>query len=377
MAKQIYSQANNNKRLKKIKRDKQVKEKDYTKTKEFKQHLEARGLSKSRISKYLNVIHRIAKWKPDKPFKDLNKKDVEKVISKLESTNYSEWTKHDYKVLFKRFYQWLYDMEDQYPPEVNWISTTISNEKRKEPEDLLDESDIEKMIRKSKNLRDKALITTLYETGARISELLELKKKHIKFLEEGVEIKFMKGKTGPRTLPLIRDCEPYLSNWIENHPGESREDFVWTKLNNSERLTYGYVNKLLKKVRERTDIEKPVNPHQFRHSRATFMARRLTDAEMCQYFGWRQGSKMPGRYIHMAGRDLTRSLKEKVYDIPITKKEKPEEKLKPINCERCGLRNSPAATRCQRCGRPLKESGEESQLKEMIKEIVQEKMNKE
>ncbi len=376
MAEKIYSESHNGNRLEKIKKDKQIKEEDYEEIKKFKQHLEARGLTDNRVNKYLNILHKISKWKPGKPFEELDKEDVETIVSEIEKTNFAESTKCDYRTLFKRFFQWIRDMEEQYPKEVSWISTTVSKEKRKEPEDLLTEEDIKELI-KNTNIRDKAFIITLYETGARIGEFLGLKKKHIKFLGEGVEIRITEGKTGPRTLPILRDCEPYLSNWIENHPGDSRDDYIWTKIDTNERVSYGYANKLLKKAKKRAEIEKPVNPHHFRHSRATFMARRLTEAEMSQYFGWVQGSRMPGRYVHMAGRDLTRSLKEKVYDIPINKEEKTEDELKPINCSRCGLRNSPAATRCQRCGNLLEESGEQSQLKEMIKGVVQEEMNKE
>jgi len=375
MAKQIHSQHHNGKRLEKIKRDKQIKEEDYEQIKRFKQHLEARGLTANRVSKYLNILHKIGKWKPNTLFEKLTKEDVELIVSKIENTDYAESTKCDYRTLFKKFFQWLKDMEEGYPREVSWISTTINKEKQKEPEDLLTEEDIKELL-KNANIRDKAFIITLYESGARIGEFLSLKKKHINFLEEGVSLRITEGKTGPRTIPILRDCEPYLSNWIENHPGNKRDDYVWTRIDTNERMGYGYANKLLRKVKERAGIEKPVNPHHFRHSRATFIARRLTEAEMCQYFGWRQGSKMAGTYVHMAGRDLSKSLKEKVYDLPITKEEI-ENKLKPITCSRCRLRNSPAATRCQRCGNLLGESGEQTQLKEIIKQVVREEKQKE
>lgn len=40
--------------------------------------------------------------------------------------------------------------------------------------------------------------------------------------------------------------------------------------------------------------EKPVNPHHFRHSRATYLANYLTEAQMCEWFGWVHGSRVPG-----------------------------------------------------------------------------------
>ncbi|KXA90543.1 hypothetical protein AKJ40_01415 [candidate division MSBL1 archaeon SCGC-AAA259M10] len=50
---------------------------------------------------------------------------------------------------------------------------------------------------------------------------------------------------------------------------------------------------MLNRVAEKADIDKPVNPHHFRHSRATFLANRLTESQMCEWFGWVQGSDRP------------------------------------------------------------------------------------
>jgi integrase/recombinase XerD len=41
-------------------------------------------------------------------------------------------------------------------------------------------------------------------------------------------------------------------------------------------------------------IKKAVNPHAFRHSRATFMAKHLKEPEMREFFGWGKDSEMPG-----------------------------------------------------------------------------------
>ena len=74
--------------------------------------------------------------------------------------------------------------------------------------------------------------------------------------------------------------------------------------NHEKGLDYPAINKRLKEIAERTGIKKPVNPHNFRHSRATYLAKKLTEAQMCQYFDWVQGSKMPATCVHLSGRDL-------------------------------------------------------------------------
>ncbi len=58
------------------------------------------------------------------------------------------------------------------------------------------------------------------------------------------------------------------------------------------------------KISRKAGINKKIHPHLFRHSRATYMANYLTEAQMNQYFGWVQGSGMPAVYVHLSGRDV-------------------------------------------------------------------------
>ena len=67
--------------------------------------------------------------------------------------------------------------------------------------------------------------------------------------------------------------------------------------------------KILEKPWEGAGIEKPVDPHHFRHSRATYLANYLTEAQMCEWFGWVRGSRVPGRYVHLSSRDIDRACK--------------------------------------------------------------------
>lgn len=37
---------------------------------------------------------------------------------------------------------------------------------------------------------------------------------------------------------------------------------------------------------------------------ATRVLNYLTEAQMCVWFGWVPGSRVPGRYVHLLGRDI-------------------------------------------------------------------------
>jgi integrase/recombinase XerD len=78
------------------------------------------------------------------------------------------------------------------------------------------------MIENATNLRDKAFISTLYESGCRIGELLPIKLRSVVFDEYGAVL-IVDGKTGMRRIRLISSV-PLLANWISNHPFKNNPD---------------------------------------------------------------------------------------------------------------------------------------------------------
>jgi integrase/recombinase XerD len=63
----------------------------------------AEGLSMPRTEKCLCQIYQIA-CQIKKPFSDCNKEDLIKIVEEIEGKDYSGWTKHDYKVILKKFF---------------------------------------------------------------------------------------------------------------------------------------------------------------------------------------------------------------------------------------------------------------------------------
>ncbi len=131
---------------------------------------------------------------------------------RIERSGYAEWTKHDYRVTLKKFFRWLRHYEDGYPPEVKWIRTTIQKNRTKLPEELLTPEEVQAMVTAATTVRDKALIASLYESGCRISEILNLQIRQIQEHPHGFQI-MVKGKKGPRQLLLIA-CAPYIAAWF-------------------------------------------------------------------------------------------------------------------------------------------------------------------
>lgn len=108
------------------------------------------------------------------------------------------------------------------------------------------------------------------------------------------------------------------------------------------------IRKMLSEVAKKTEVNKKVNPHNFRHSRATYLAKNLTEAQLNQYMGWVKGSDMPATYVHLSGRDLDEAILDMRGMKP--KEEKIESTLAPKNCPRCELTNKATSKFCSHCG---------------------------
>ena len=240
------------------------------------------------------------------PFSELDKDDIVELVAWLYTRGTSASTVVDYKQTIKQFWKWMSDGDD--PQETKWIRRGPVEQKRILPQRLLTPGDIQALVDACRNDRDRAFVAVLWETGARIGELIDHQVSHIEETTLGKQV-VVSGKTDSRRL-LLLESESYLDAWLSAHPNRRPDAPLWCKIDEKqgspdETISYQYIRlRILNKARERVGIEKSVNPHHFRHSRATYLANYLTEAQMCVWFGWVPGSRVPGRYVHLSGRDI-------------------------------------------------------------------------
>lgn len=327
----------------------------------FKDYVSVMGLSNHRILKYLDVLRKIAEW-IEVPFEKATKEHIMNLVLIIQKKEeYTERTKLQYKVMLKKFYKWLRNKDiddiDEWitPKEVKWIKTTIPKNKKKLPEELINIQDVEKMIKSADHPRDKAFVSLLYESGFRIEELLTLYIKNVALDEYGAKIMIRQGKTGMRPVRVVASA-PYLSSWLENHPlGDNPEAPLWVGIgtrNKNKMFCYENARTLIRKIVKKANIKKRIHPHLFRHSRVTYFSKKkFTHEQLCQYFGWVDGSEMPSLYTHLAARDI----EDEILNLNGIKIENEEDKHEfvPKKCHRCKEMNPPVSKFCLRCGTPL------------------------
>ena len=314
----------------------------------------AKGYTKSRGVKLVYSMRKLACILA-KPFEQATRDDLIGLVGRLETEKLAESTKYDLKVVLKTFYRWLKGgVDEQIPVEVAWLKPRMRGRKHKLPEDLLTEDEVLRMAVAATNSRDKALVLVLYESGCRIGELLSLRIKNVVFDDYGAVLR-VTGKTGDRRVRIISSV-PALTAWLENYEGSSNpEAFLWPPRSNNNHDTrfpavHASICKTLEVLAARASIKKRVHPHLFRHSRATALANKLTEAQMKEHFGWTQASDMASVYVHLSGRDVDNALL-KLQGFG-KRQDEVEEKMKVVYCKRCHEGNSPSTKFCTRCGTP-------------------------
>jgi integrase len=338
---------------------------------EFYKELKINGISEATQTKYLDRLITIMAW-IDKDFDKVTREELINVIEEnlTKRSDYSESTKRTFRIIIKRFFQWLKGYSNrEYPIEVSWIRSGSNNtRKHKNPEDMLNDDDIEKMVNAVSHPRNKAFIMTLAESGCRIGEILTLTKKKICFDDKGAYF-LVDGKTGTRRVRVVNST-PFLHAWLNVHPNKDDDNApLWVNIgttknisdnfeeeNNNYKMewrynmTYAAARKLLQIAAQKAGIKKPHHPHNFRHSRATRLCSLgISGNILNEYFGWTQASRSVSTYLHLSGKQVDDTLLNKAYGMQTQENNAPQSKLFPTKCFSCGQLNEPNVSRCIKC----------------------------
>ena len=187
----------------------------------------------------------------------------------------------------RKFYQWLVRQNIQ---KLNPMLEIDSPKKRhtlpvaltvSEVNNLLEQPDTKKKL----GLRDRALLETLYATGIRVSELINLK-----FTDLHEELKLVKifGKgSKERLIPI---SEVALS-WIDSYKEKVRDPLILKSGRNNDfiflnsrgtSLTRQAVWQIIKHYCKMAGIQKNVTPHTLRHTFATHLLENGADLRVVQ-----------------------------------------------------------------------------------------------
>ena len=338
--------------MRRLQSEPNVSEEDKTSIAELVEHLLVKGVSKQRSVKYVNHLIVLAR-SAGCPLTELDSKGVEALVGRINAANYTEHTKHDYKVILKKYFQWLRDCdeeEQEYPEEVRWIKTRFKK-KRLVPEALIKPEEVAKLASVADNQRDRAFILTHYDGGFRIGETLSMRVLNVEF-DKYTAVVRVDGKTGPRRVRLTIST-PALASWLSVHPFRTDpEASVWIGIGTvgkNKPLSYAGARAVLKRLAKKAGLKKHIYTHLLRHSRATELATILTEAQMKEHFGWVPGSYMPSTYVHLSGRDVDGAIL-KAHGITVDEESNSKAAITLTKCPRCAKDITSEDQFCPACG---------------------------
>lgn len=255
----------------------------------------------------------------------------------------------------RSFLAWLND-------KLNWgqnfhsVDLPNLNDKKKiNPQDLITKDELNSLLRNANSPRDRCLIALLFETGARISEVLDIKigdiQKHDEYMS--LSLNGTKTKNSKRRVTLIESWT-YIVEWLNSHPfGNDPNAYLFVNIskNFGKKYKYSAAYGMLKLVIKRAGL-RHINPHLFRHTRATYDSKHMSPRLMNQKYGWEYNSKVPFEYLAASDDSLEQHELERHGILPKDSEENGII-LKPKICPRCGKVNDSDARICQICQSPL------------------------
>ena len=286
--------------------------------------------------------------------------EVIEALTNQRKRDLSEWTIEGYKATLKRFYNWL--GKPEVVKDIKFKGKNKINYKKK-PDWRISQEEVDLLIRSCDNARDKAIISLLFDSGIRIGELLTLKIKDVVFDNYGLRI-MVSGKTGVRNVRVIGDSIGYVKGWLNVHPDTfNPEAWLFCGIghdmegnpNTGSAMFHQQIYAMLRKVKGRAvglgfPESKRLNPHKFRHNRATELAPKLPPLVLDKEMGWNLDSKMPAVYVHLNDEEVDNAYLE-ANGIHVEKTVKETRKTR--TCLRCKTVNPSNSDYCLQCGSPL------------------------
>ena len=165
-------------------------------------------------------------------FKEFTRDDILQFLDSLRKPEVLDplhkWigTYNIYRVLFIRFFKWLYypNIEQKKRPKSSVIENIALLKRREQsiykPSDLWTIEDDLLFLKYCPSARERCYHTISRDLSCRSHEILKLRLKDIHFKNSSdcqyAEV-LLNGKTGNRNIPLISSL-PYLKDWIDQHP---------------------------------------------------------------------------------------------------------------------------------------------------------------
>ena len=229
--------------------------------------------------------------------------DVQRFLAFLNERSYSKSTTARKLATLRSFYKFCLRRGHV---QANPLATIRTPKQDKRLPKFLEEEDVRKLLETPDTntllgCRDRAMLETMYSTGIRVSELVDLNVADVDFVGEALHIRG-KGKK-QRITPI----SPTALAWIKRYMELRRQDPKASSSNqeavfvnkHGQRLSTRSVRRKLDKYLAIAGLDPTISPHTLRHSFATHMLSRGADLRSVQELLGHQSLSTTQIYTHV------------------------------------------------------------------------------
>ena len=200
-----------------------------------------------------------------KPVEEISTNDIRLYMYKYkEFRNVGDCRIEAIRVVLNNFFEWCVQEGDLDRNPARRIAVIKTPRKERSPMSL---RDLEKIRVACKDKREKALVDFLYSTGCRASEAADVLLEDVDMENGTARIRHGKGDK-ERTVYINAECAISLQAYLDGRNDETPYLFVESR-RPYRKISIHSMDKIIRKIVERTDVRVHVTPHVFRHTTAT------------------------------------------------------------------------------------------------------------
>ena len=255
----------------------------------LRRELKIRNYSKRTISAYLYYNDDFLRF-TGKLDREVSRIDVAKYLEYLTDTSKSSTVSVAYSAL-----QFYYETVKRR----SFFHSIPRPKREKSLPVVLAKSEIRRILENIKNKKHHCMISLLYGTGMRVSELTNLRMRDIDIERKIIHIKNAKGAKDR----VVMIPEKLFDILVSQSKIKEKGDYLFTSIRGGN-LHQRSVAKVIQKAVEKAKIAKKVSPHTFRHSFATHLLENGTDIRYIQKLLGHAAIQTTQIYTHVAVSEL-------------------------------------------------------------------------
>ena len=256
------------------------------------QGLIIRGFSRKTIQNYLSHNQKFLNF-ISKSAKEARTQDIKSYLLYLKSKNYSNTSLNSVISALKFYYQQILKRK---------LFFNIQRPKREKflPV-ILSRAEIINIINSPLNIKHRLILSMLYGSGLRVSELVKIKISHLDILGKKLFVKNSKGHKDRHTLLSIHSIQ-LLNLYLAALPAS--QSYLFAGTNSKYHLSSRSVQKILIQSLIKNKINKKISCHSLRHAFATHLLDQGIDLRLIQKLLGHQNIKTTQHYTQVSNKFL-------------------------------------------------------------------------